>query len=86
MARKVSPGRTGDDGADATLVGGREIETTDADAVEAAGIRRTAIIVVGPVLTAAGFPDSHLYSVARERSSAARERSWSSASVWPSSC
>jgi precorrin-4/cobalt-precorrin-4 C11-methyltransferase len=39
-----------------------------AEAVEAAGIRRTAVIVVGRVLTAAGFPDSHLYSAARERS------------------
>ncbi len=33
----------------------------------AAGIRRTATIVVGPALAAAGFRDSHLYSVARER-------------------
>jgi precorrin-4/cobalt-precorrin-4 C11-methyltransferase len=35
--------------------------------VAAAGIRRTAIIVVGPVLTAAQFPDSHLYSTERCR-------------------
>jgi precorrin-4/cobalt-precorrin-4 C11-methyltransferase len=33
----------------------------------AAGIRRSATIVVGPALAAAGFRDSHLYSVARER-------------------
>jgi precorrin-4/cobalt-precorrin-4 C11-methyltransferase len=36
--------------------------------VREAGIRRTAVIVVGPVLGATGFIDSHLYSVARERS------------------
>ncbi|MDH2424872.1 precorrin-4 C(11)-methyltransferase [Sphaerisporangium sp. TRM90804] len=36
--------------------------------VRAAGIRRTAVIVVGPVLTASEFPDSHLYSAARVRS------------------
>jgi precorrin-4/cobalt-precorrin-4 C11-methyltransferase len=35
--------------------------------VRQAGIRRTAVIVVGRVLTASGFPDSHLYSGARER-------------------
>ncbi|WP_426511504.1 precorrin-4 C(11)-methyltransferase [Dactylosporangium sp. McL0621] len=35
--------------------------------VRAAGIRRTAVIVVGPVLTAAEFPDSHLYSTSRHR-------------------
>ena len=38
--------------------------------VHAAGIRRTAVIIVGKVLAAEGFRDSHLYSVARERSSA----------------
>ncbi|MBB4697617.1 precorrin-4 C(11)-methyltransferase [Actinoplanes abujensis] len=38
-----------------------------ADQVTAAGIRRTAVIVVGPALTAAQFPDSHLYSAARCR-------------------
>ena len=32
-----------------------------------AGIRRTAIVVVGPALTAGQFPDSHLYSVHRSR-------------------
>jgi precorrin-4/cobalt-precorrin-4 C11-methyltransferase len=36
--------------------------------VTAAGIRRTAVIVVGAALTAAQFPDSHLYSAARCRS------------------
>lgn len=35
--------------------------------VRQAGIRRTAVIVVGRVLGAAGFPDSHLYSAARDR-------------------
>lgn len=33
----------------------------------AAGIRRTATIVVGPALAAIGFRDSHLYSDARDR-------------------
>ncbi|MCO8270750.1 precorrin-4 C(11)-methyltransferase [Actinoplanes sp. TRM 88003] len=32
-----------------------------------AGIRRTAIIVVGAALTASQFPDSHLYSTTRSR-------------------
>ena len=36
--------------------------------VKEAGIRRTAVIVVGPALTAAQFPDSHLYSTTRCRS------------------
>ena len=35
--------------------------------VRQAGIRRTAVIVIGRVLAAEGFPDSHLYSVARDR-------------------
>jgi precorrin-4/cobalt-precorrin-4 C11-methyltransferase len=39
-----------------------------ADAVRAAGVRRTAVIIVGRVLSAEGFTDSHLYSLARERS------------------
>jgi len=39
-----------------------------ADQVRAAGIRRTAVILVGAVLTAEGFRDSHLYSAARDRS------------------
>ncbi|MBO4273645.1 precorrin-4 C(11)-methyltransferase [Microbispora triticiradicis] len=38
-----------------------------ADRVVAAGIRRTAVIVVGRALTAHEFPDSHLYSAARDR-------------------
>jgi precorrin-4/cobalt-precorrin-4 C11-methyltransferase len=38
-----------------------------AAAVHAAGINRTAVIVVGRVLAAAGFRDSHLYSTARTR-------------------
>jgi precorrin-4/cobalt-precorrin-4 C11-methyltransferase len=36
--------------------------------VLAAGVRRTAVIIVGRVLAAAGFRDSHLYSAARDRS------------------
>lgn len=40
---------------------------TIAELVHTAGIRRTAVIVVGPVLTAAEFPDSHLYSTERCR-------------------
>jgi precorrin-4/cobalt-precorrin-4 C11-methyltransferase len=35
--------------------------------VRAAGVVRTATIVVGPALAAEGFRDSHLYSPARER-------------------
>ncbi|HEY3003926.1 MAG TPA: precorrin-4 C(11)-methyltransferase, partial [Kribbellaceae bacterium] len=35
--------------------------------VRAAGIRRTAVIIAGKVLTATTFPDSHLYSAARCR-------------------
>ncbi len=41
-----------------------------AGVIRAAGIRRTAIIVVGPVLGAEGFCDSHLYSPARRRGDA----------------
>jgi precorrin-4/cobalt-precorrin-4 C11-methyltransferase len=37
--------------------------------VHAAGIRRTAVIIVGNVLGAEGFRDSHLYSTTRERTS-----------------
>ena len=36
--------------------------------VLAAGVTRTAVIIVGRVLAAAGFRDSHLYSAARDRS------------------
>jgi precorrin-4/cobalt-precorrin-4 C11-methyltransferase len=39
-----------------------------AGAVAAAGIRRTAIIVVGRVLGGQSFRDSHLYSAERDRS------------------
>jgi precorrin-4/cobalt-precorrin-4 C11-methyltransferase len=35
--------------------------------VAAAGVRRTAVIIVGRVLAAEHFPDSHLYSAARAR-------------------
>jgi precorrin-4/cobalt-precorrin-4 C11-methyltransferase len=38
-----------------------------ADQVKAAGIVRTAVVVVGAVLTAEEFPDSHLYSTSRRR-------------------
>jgi precorrin-4/cobalt-precorrin-4 C11-methyltransferase len=41
---------------------------TIAAQVAAAGVRRTATILVGPALAAEGFADSHLYSPARERS------------------
>ncbi len=40
---------------------------TIAEQVIDAGIRRTATIIVGPALAAAGFRDSHLYSTTRER-------------------
>jgi len=36
--------------------------------VLAAGVRSTAVIIVGKVLAASGFRDSHLYSAARDRS------------------
>lgn len=36
-------------------------------AVHDAGIKRTAVIIVGPVLAASGFRDSHLYSSSRDR-------------------
>ncbi|MGX7672206.1 precorrin-4 C(11)-methyltransferase [Plantactinospora sp. DSM 117369] len=39
-----------------------------ADQVEQARVRRTAVIVVGRVLAAEGFPDSYLYSAGRDRS------------------
>ncbi|WP_063766310.1 precorrin-4 C(11)-methyltransferase [Streptosporangium amethystogenes] len=38
-----------------------------AERVRAAGVLRTAVIVVGRVLTASAFPDSHLYSTDRCR-------------------
>lgn len=38
-----------------------------ASRVREAGIKRTAVIIVGRVLAAEGFCDSHLYSAARER-------------------
>ncbi|MFC0037250.1 precorrin-4 C(11)-methyltransferase [Actinomadura rayongensis] len=41
--------------------------TTIAAQVVAAGVRRTAVIIVGRTLTAASFPDSHLYSKSRLR-------------------
>jgi precorrin-4/cobalt-precorrin-4 C11-methyltransferase len=44
---------------------------TIAAAVRDAGVCRTATIIAGPALAAKGFRDSHLYSRARERVSAA---------------
>ena len=41
--------------------------STIAAAVHEAGVRRTAVIVVGPALAELGFGESHLYSAARER-------------------
>jgi precorrin-4/cobalt-precorrin-4 C11-methyltransferase len=38
-----------------------------AERVREAGIKRTAVIIIGRVLAAEGFCDSHLYSAARER-------------------
>jgi precorrin-4/cobalt-precorrin-4 C11-methyltransferase len=38
-----------------------------AEQVAAAGVRRTAVIIVGSVLAASQFPDSHLYSATRCR-------------------
>jgi precorrin-4/cobalt-precorrin-4 C11-methyltransferase len=40
--------------------------------VLAAGVRSTAVIIVGKVLAASGFRDSHLYSAARDRSAQPR--------------
>jgi precorrin-4/cobalt-precorrin-4 C11-methyltransferase len=41
--------------------------TTLPDQVKEAGVRRTAVILVGPVLSERDFRDSHLYSAERER-------------------
>lgn len=41
--------------------------STIAAQVHEAGVKRTAVIIVGDVLSAEGFPDSHLYSSARVR-------------------
>ena len=43
---------------------------TIAERVREAGVRRTAVIVVGPALGDPSFRDSHLYSAARERPAA----------------
>ncbi|MGH2859225.1 MAG: precorrin-4 C(11)-methyltransferase [Solirubrobacteraceae bacterium] len=43
---------------------------TIAAEVKAAGIRRTATIIVGPALAAEGFRDSHLYAHGRQRENA----------------
>jgi precorrin-4/cobalt-precorrin-4 C11-methyltransferase len=42
---------------------------TIAGQVNDAGVRRTAVIIVGPALGAAAFCDSHLYSAGRQRAS-----------------
>jgi precorrin-4/cobalt-precorrin-4 C11-methyltransferase len=39
--------------------------------VLAASVKSTAVIIVGKVLAAEGFPDSHLYSAERDRGSPA---------------
>ena len=46
--------------------------------VQAAGVRRTATILVGPALAADGFRDSHLYSHARAREDASSASAGSS--------
>ena len=38
-----------------------------AERVRSAGVRRTAVIIVGRTLGAEGFRDSHLYAVGRDR-------------------
>jgi precorrin-4/cobalt-precorrin-4 C11-methyltransferase len=48
-----------------------ETLATVAEAVREAGVRRTAIVFVGPALAHAGFAESHLYSSSRERPSPA---------------
>jgi len=40
---------------------------TIAEQVRAAGVRRSAVIIVGPALGDPGFCDSHLYAAGRER-------------------
>ncbi|MFZ2177184.1 MAG: precorrin-4 C(11)-methyltransferase [Rhodococcus sp. (in: high G+C Gram-positive bacteria)] len=40
---------------------------TIAGQVRAAGVTKTAVVIVGKVLAAEGFPDSYLYSATRER-------------------
>jgi precorrin-4/cobalt-precorrin-4 C11-methyltransferase len=44
---------------------------TIARGVHDAGVRRTAVVLVGPALATTGFAESHLYSSARERPSPA---------------
>lgn len=43
--------------------------------VHTAGVKRTAVIIVGKVLAAEGFRDSHLYSTTRDRTPSARTAS-----------
>jgi precorrin-4/cobalt-precorrin-4 C11-methyltransferase len=40
---------------------------TIAEQVREADVRRTAVVIVGQVLAAGNFPDSHLYSTTRAR-------------------
>jgi precorrin-4/cobalt-precorrin-4 C11-methyltransferase len=47
--------------------------STIAGQVRDAGVRRSAVIIVGPALGDPGFCDSHLYSTARERTGGAGE-------------
>ncbi len=56
---------------------------TIAPVVRAAGVRRTATIVVGPALAAEGFRDSHLYSHARVRGQRNGEVSGGAAGTGP---
>ena len=44
------------------------LESNDYPLMMATFILTTAVVIVGRVLTAEGFPDSYLYSAARERS------------------
>ena len=48
-----------------------ETLATVAAAVRAAGVRRTAIVFIGPALARGDFAESHLYSSSRERPSPA---------------
>ena len=52
--------------AGALIDGARDLRAIAAQ-VAAAGVVRTAVVVVGPVLTAGEFPDSHRYSTTRAR-------------------
>jgi len=51
--------------------------------VRAAGVTRTATIVVGPAVVARGFPESHLYSKSRDRAAPAPGRDGRSSRTGP---